>query len=96
MYTLEEWMDQVKKVPVHIILEHVWPNGLCLFRDNGWFAFWEGDTEGTEYDMETNESFEEFIWRAMANELFKEEPDEQGYCLYAVDFAIAQADFVTT
>lgn len=88
------YLQQVKTVPAHILLQEVWPNGLCLMRDDVWIAFWETDDENTEYCQETNESFEHFIWRAMADIIENEKPGHDGFLVYAVDFAIAQVNYI--
>lgn len=88
------YLDQVKTVPVNILLQEVWPNSLCLMRDDNWIAFWETDEENTEYCQECNETFEEFVWRAMADILENEKPAKDGFLYHGVDFALAQANYI--
>ena len=88
------YLEQVKKVPVTVLLSEVWPGSLCLMRDDVWIAFWEHEDEETEYDQGYDESFEDFIWRCVADILENEEPDKDGYTIYQVDFAIAQVKYL--
>jgi hypothetical protein len=86
-------VEQLKSLPLNVILEEVWPTGLCLMRDYQWIAFWEHEDEETAY-TQNNDSFEDFIYRVIANEIENGQADSEGFNHVSIDFAIAEVDYL--
>lgn len=85
-------LEQVKTVPINILLEKVWPCGLCLMRDCMWIAFWENEDEETAYTQDSD-SFEDFIYRVIADQIENGDVDHEGFNHISIDFAIASVEY---
>jgi hypothetical protein len=86
MYTAKE----VSELPIDMILQHVWPENVPLMRDSGLWACWPDDDplSDTLYDQGENESFADFVYRAVADMLNKEHDAGNGWGI-TVDYAVA-------